>query len=508
MAMRKHPMRFRAIRPATENLEERNLLSGIVSGVNTEGDAWTLKLIGPGSIHVIKQPDSTGNATGLMTPSEIESIQVAGTDPLHTRLVGTVTPSGKGDGRVFFQTFNESLNRRQNGSGGHGLLSIDMPNFWLGLTAATAPTSTSPSAEPAISIPDGVATLRFGGVDTTAFFGTDPTKNLANNGQNDQLRVSLGLPQYGGTRIIIDKSISNATAGTPSSTGAAGTPTQDGVTFAVTGRLGIFQANEIVGNTTFSPGFFATSGGTIVESNPDPTSGVTGAVGDVRIGANATNFEVITNDKIHSVFIGGETNNISILAPNGTRDLLFGKGMDTTEILTHTIQNLEANRGALNSRVLSERQIGNIQFGGDVVNTTIQAGYDAQLGSVYSNPSSPPTPTAQPGGQIRATIAGNVINSVFAASVMTDPSGSFGTPNSFALPLGSIKARVQGTVDNSTATPDHPTQAFYAQKFLVTQGPVVPPNVPEAPFSGPLTPRSLPGIPRPYVNFHRSTAKK
>ena len=178
------------------------MLSGVVSGVNTEGDAWRLTLTGPGVVRVVKQPDASGNPTSLTAASEIATITIAGTDPLHSRLVGTVTPSGRGDGRVFFQTFTEIASRNEKGTGGNGPLSIDMPGFWLGLTAAAAPTSAT-GTEPSITIPDGVSTLRFGGVDTTAFFGTDPTKSLANNGQNDQLRVNLGIPQYNGTRIII-----------------------------------------------------------------------------------------------------------------------------------------------------------------------------------------------------------------------------------------------------------------------------------------------------------------
>jgi hypothetical protein len=126
MAMRKHPSRFRAIRPSTESLEERQLLSGVVSGVNTEGDAWQLTLTGPGIISVTKQPATTGGTpTSLTSPTEINNITIAGTDPLHTRLIGTVTPSGKGDGRVFFQTFTEIQSRNQKGTGGNGLLSID-----------------------------------------------------------------------------------------------------------------------------------------------------------------------------------------------------------------------------------------------------------------------------------------------------------------------------------------------------------------------------------------------
>jgi hypothetical protein len=499
MAMRKHPSRFRAIRPSAEKLEERQMLSGIVSGVNSEGDAWQLTLTGPGVISVSKQPDASGNPTSLFSASEIDTITIAGTDPLHSRLVGTVTPSGKGDGRVFFQTFNETTSRSDKGTGGNGLLSIDMPNFWLGLTAATAPTSSS-GTEPSINIPDGVSTLRFGGVDTTAFFGTNPANNLANNGQSDQLRVNLGIPQFNGTRIIIDRSVSNSVAGTTTG-GTTGAATQDGVTFSVQGRLGLFQANEIDGSTTNQPAHFAAAGGTIVEAaTPSAATGIPGPIGFFRVGTNATNLSVLSDDKIRDFFIGGETNNVSVLAVNGTRNLYFGKGLDTTEVLTHTIDKLFANRGALNSTVIADRQIGNAEFGGDVVGTTIQAGYNQSLASDLANPTSPVTPTVQPGGQIRVTVAGNITNSVFAGSVLADPTtGQFGTPNSLNLAAGLIKARIEGTIDNSTATPDSPTAAFFAKKVILTKGPVVPPNVPEAPFSGPLQPQSLPGIPHPYV---------
>jgi hypothetical protein len=495
-------MKFRAIRPSTEDLEGRNLLSGIVSGVDTQGDAWTLRVVGPGSIHVIKQPNSAGNGTALTANTEIESITIAGTDPLHTRLIGNIKTAPGGDGKVFFQNFTEVANRRENGGGGNGLLSIDMPGFWLGLTAATAPTSTT-GTEPSISIPDGTATLRFGGVDTTAFFGTDPTKSLANNNQSDTLRVNLGVPQYGGTRVVIDKSIANSVAGTTSSTGTQGNPTHDGVDFSVLGRLGIFQANEVVDNKAFPLGFFQSQGGTNVSAANDTTLGVAGTIGEIRVGTNATNFQVTSVDKIHQSFIGGETTNVSILAVNGSRNLLFGKGMDQTKILSHTIESLQANRGAIGSTVIVDRQIGSIQFGGDVVDTTIEAGYDQQLATAFNNPASAPTPSPQVGGQIRVTVAGNVTNSVFASSYAPDSKGDFGTPDSFALPFGTIKGRIEGTIDNAIRTPDSPKTAFYAQKVILTKGAVVPPNVPEAPFQGPLTPRSLPGVPNPYYRFKK-----
>ncbi len=501
MAMRKHPARFRAIRPAAEDLEQRKLLSGTVSGINTEGDAWTLTLLGPGKIKVTKQPDSNGNFTGLTDPSEINTITVYGTDPLRSRLVGTVVPSGKGNGEVFFQNLTEVTNQDLHGTGGLGLLAIDMPQFYLGLTAATAPTSTNGGTEPAISIPDGVATLDFGGVDTTAFFGTNVANNLNANGQNNQFTVTLGIPQYAGTRIIVNKIITNSVP--PGTTG--GTAFQNGVTFQATGRIGIFQANEIDGSTTNQPAAFPngnqppTAGGVIVQAQPELASGITAPIGFVRVGGNATNLFVLTDNAINTYFVGGETNNIGILAADGTRNLYFGKGMDTATIKTNSVERLFANRGAINSTLIATRQIGNIEFGGDVVGTTIESGYEQGLsgpfGAVVTNLLATPTPLA--GGQMRVNVAGNVTNSIFASSVAQGSSG-FGSADDLRLPLGSISARVQGTIDNSTATPQSPSAAFYAKAVRLVQGPVVPPTVAEAPYSGPLTPKSLPGIPHPY----------
>jgi hypothetical protein len=507
MAMRKHPARFRAIRPAAENLEQRQLLSGTVSGVNTEGDAWTLTLTGPGSIKVTKQTDANGNSTGLLDPSEINTITLFGTDPLGSRLVGTVVPSGKGTGQVFFQHFTEVTNVSDRGTGGDGVLSIDMPNFYLGLTAQQAPNTSAGQTEPSISIPDGAATLDFGGVDTTAFFGTDPTKGLSGanqatssgtGGQNNQFTITLGTPQFAGSRVIVNKLVTNSyTAPTPGTTTNA--TFQNGVTFNVTGRLGIFQANEIDGSTTNAPATFASNGGVLVQVAPiSVASGELGEVGFIRVGGNATNFSVIANDRVNTYFVGGETNNIGIIAGGGTRNLFFGKGMDTATIKTHTIQKLFANRGAINSTVTSDRQIGNMQFGGDVIGTTIMSGYNQNLAAVEQNPTAPPTPTAQSGGQMRVTIAGNITNSIFASSVVAGSNG-FGSADDLRLQPGTINARLQGTINNTAVTPNSPTAAFFAQSVRLTKGPVAPPTVPEAPYSGPLTPKSLPGIPNPYA---------
>ncbi len=516
MAMRKHPARFRAIRPAAEDLERRQLLSGTVSGINTEGDAWTLTLTGPGSIMVTKQPDANGNPTGLNDPSEINTITIFGTDPLTSRLVGTVVPSGKGSGEVFFQNLTEEPNDSEHPGNTDGPLSIDMPDFYLGLTSATAPNATNGETEPSITIPDGVSTLDFGGVDTTAFFGTNGADSLNGNGENNQFTVALGIPQYAGTRIVVNKIITNSVPPSGSST----TAFQNGVSFIATGRIGLFQANEIDGSTTNQPSGFTLAGGVIVESLPETAAAVNAEIGDVRVGGNATNLSVYSGDKINTFFVGGETNNISILAVGGSRNLYFGKGMDDVDVLTNSIQKLFANRGAVNSSVSSARQIGNIQFGGDVVGTNIGSGYtissiapeqtynpppapEPGLGALFNVLSGGLTPTilgthAQAGGQMRVNIAGNVTNSTFTSSVSPGTYG-LGSADDLRLQPGTINARIQGTIDNSTATPESPNSAFYAAAVKLAKGPVVPPTIPEAPYAGPLTPKSLPGVPNPYA---------
>src|SRR5207253_6156422 len=140
--------------------------------------------------------------------------------------VGKVKKGSKGDGRVFFNTFNELASHSEKLSTGLGLLAIDMPGFWLGnTTAAGATASTTPS----ITIPDGVDTFRFGGVDTQH----NQTNPAPSGATSNLFNVDLGLPAYGGTRIIIDRSISS-TQQVPSATaGQPPTTIQHGVAFAV-----------------------------------------------------------------------------------------------------------------------------------------------------------------------------------------------------------------------------------------------------------------------------------
>ena len=525
MSMRKDLGRSRAIRPSAESLEGRRMLSATVSGTDTAGDHWTLTLTGKGALQVLKQTDpATGQAGALDSATEISSITVSGTDPGSSVLTGTVTPAAGSDGRVFFNNLNEIPNRSDLNGVGLGLKAINMPDFWLGYTGTTMAASGSPVAE--INIPDGVNSLRFGGVDATKFFGTDPTQSPSQDGQNDEFLVNLGIPPSIGTSIVVNKVISNSQAGTTSSTGTPNPATQKSVVFSVNGRINLFQANEVDGNTQNAPAIGSFAGGTIVGSFADPTQAIVGQLGFVRIGGNATNFSTVTDTQLSNFYIGGETNNVSVLSPNGSRNFYFGKGVDTTSIMTHSLENLYANRGMLNSTITSSRQIGDLQLGGDVANSTVLSGYQtgpqtqtlsglqtlastvqqnlASLSSTTLPTLTIPTPTAQANGQITAFIAGNVTNSVFAASVLPisqvvdSTTQTFGNPNDAFLPLGRILARVEGSINNTTATPDMPKTAFYAKTVDLKKTVVTPPHVVEEPLPAPTTPVSLPGIPKVF----------
>lgn len=504
MAMRNELGRNRATRPVAEDLEGRQMLSGTVSGIDIDGDRWTIRLIGPGALRVTNQNDSTGSPAPLTTPALIRSIEVAGTNPLQTKIIATVKKASTGDGKVFFGNLTELANRTAATANsttgnlnttelinnnkpltGSGLLSIDMPNFWLGDTAPATP-STAGTPKASISIPDGVNSFRFGGADTTAFFGTTNSQRLNQNGVNDSFAIRLGLPAFGSTRVIIDQSITSGQA----AASTIASPTQDSVIFTVNGRLDLFQANAILGNSSFPSAQFA--GGTIVESVPD-TSGITGAIGNVRVGGNATNFSVVTNDRLANFFIGGETNNIFLLTPIGSRNISFGRGMDNVIINTASIELLSANRGAINANVTSSGKIGRVLIGGDVVDSEILSGYVQGLSNAFSTQTAVTTnPTAQTSGSMQVRVAGSVKNSVFAASVQPDINLTYGTPNDLVLEHGSITAKVEGSIDNSALTPDTPTKAFFAKNVSFSSGPVIPPNNPEAPYT--RRPLIVPGI--------------
>ncbi len=582
MSMRKPAPSRRSLRPLAESLETRQLLSSLstvatatVSGTDTKGDRWTLTLYGPGTLNVV---DKNGNAftpANQYTPDDISTITVSGTITAESRLVGKVTyVPANSDGRVFFQQLtiddtgaygelNPALVRPRASSPQNGIAAVDMPDFWLGNTSGTAPTQPSsfhgqPSGTGSnitgitpfmiaggIDAPEGINTLRFGGVDTT--YTPNGGTPLNTTSQNNEFVIYLGPPIVGGTSIIVNKVITDA--GSVTSSSGTTEVFQDSVTFLVAGRINLFQANEIDGDTASGqvPTQFVTPavepanrlpGGTYLVSDVLADSGlITGQIGDIRIGGNATNFtafaldtdtftpavpasdsafDPVTGPQVSNFFIGGQTDNVILVAPSGSRNVFFGQGMDNVFINSEFIQNLQANRGAVGSAVTVERNIGNMVMGGDVINTVIQSGYDQFLADVANIPEesvqgatvaaagvfngqAPPTiinrisnaennlpsdqtfsPLAHGGGAIHGRIAGNVTNSIISVSVdpnpflpnpsetnnpgqiqsVTSKTFPFGAPNNIVLPRGVLTVKVEGAVNNSaiqqgsTATPN------------------------------------------------------
>lgn len=516
-----HRRRSKGMRPVAEALETRQLLTKVIRGVDIDGDTWVLKLIGPGDFRV-----TTQNDVPLNQPSLIEDITIAGGRTVETRLEGRVKRGEQGNGKVFFQNIfalNNPPVPDVNGiiridTNGRGLAAIDIPRFWMADTSGGTFTPSTGQPQSTIDVVGGVTSLRFGGVDTTAF--APPTTRGAT------YAINLGLPQYAGTSIIVDEVISR---NRPAAT-TGGQPLLDTVAFNVQGRLNLFQANAVRGDQTEPTGPYRgpNTGGTTVSSGTDP-AGTTGQIGFVRIGGEATNLTVDVSGPagspdfalISDFYIGGETNKVSVSAPGGMRNVKFGRGMDTVEISTRQIRHLVANRGANGSTVISNGPIGLASFGGDVIESRILSGfYDRSTSANQSI-------DVGGGGQITATVAGNIINSFFSASaVPLDDDGivNINDPTGFLQERGIIKGKYEGTIDNSLILPDTPDQAFFAMSRNVARGPVVPPNAPEAPFDSParlhrgqiaLTKRpgllgkfAVPSIGEPFVSTGRSNVTR
>lgn len=548
-----------------EGLETRQVLSSYstiptatVSGTDADGDKWTLTLYGPGTMNVVDQNGNAFTRANADTPDLINTITVAGTVTHSSRLVGRVTKGAGGDGKVFFQNLNIQNNgaydqidpnwvQRRGTLAQNGISLVDMPDFWLGRTSTAKPTTTSDihsgfKLAGGISAPEGINVLRFGGVDVN-YVPTGGTY-LPNSAQSNEFVVNLGLPITTGTSIIVDAVRTNA--GTSSGSTGTSTVNQQSVSFLVTGRLNLFQANEITGATDanliptqFTPGATTPlAGGTYLVSQGGD---VTGQIGYVRVGGDATNFTTFAtassifssgagdtlDPKITNFMIGGETNNVMLIAPAGSRDVSFGRGMDNVVINSHVIEHLHANRGAVNSKVTVSRTLNNLKLGGDLVNSFIQSGYSQSLTSqavsystgggafngvapraidnrTFNNFAGQSLPSAHGGGGINAQIAGSVVNSVVSVSVDPDPSGindpgefqqvttkrfPFGAPQNIVLPRGYISAKVEGEVDNSglqgsIVSADVPSDtAFFAKRVSVVKGAVLPPKVDTAPFS-------------------------
>ncbi len=271
MSMRKPTPPSRTLRPQAESLEMRQLLSSnaskftvAVSGIDPDGASWTLRLYGQRTLNVIAT-DGTAFTSGTKNKvNSIDTITVSGATTDRTRLVGTVYPSPEtGDARVYFQNLNvgatgelgkiDILQVSNFKSVQNGIHAIDMPDFYLAHTETTTPSTSAPSPihtsaalAGSIIIPQGVNVLRFGGVDVD--YTPEGGTPLTQTNQNNEFAIALGLPFSQGTSIIVNSVNSDAEANST----AGDAPFQDYASFFVSGRLNLFQANTITGNTTTS----------------------------------------------------------------------------------------------------------------------------------------------------------------------------------------------------------------------------------------------------------------
>ena len=480
MSMRKPAPSRRSLRPLAESLETRQLLSSLstvptatVSGTDSKGDRWTLTLYGPGTLNVV---DTNGNAftpANKFTPDDINTITVSGTITAESRLVGKVTfVPANSDGRVFFQQLtinntgeygqlNPALVHPRASTPQNGIAAVDMPNFWLGETSGTKPTATSNFHSSrfflagGINAPEGINILRFGGVDTT--FTPAGGTPLDQTGQNNEFVINLGPPIVGGTSIIVNKVITDAAphagrrhrrlllrtasvlwspAGSTCSrpTRSTAPPPPERVPWNVS-----HWCRRNSPPTPTQPQTPLLPGGTYLVSDVLAGSALTtGQIGDIRIGGNATNFtafaletdtftsppsvDPVTGPQVSNFFIGGQTDNVILVAPSGSRNVFFGQGMDNVFINTEFIQNLQANRGAVGSAVTVKRNIGNMVMGGDVINTVIQSGYDQDLSAVANTPATSIQGVTVPaGGVFNGEAPPTIINRISNAAFSTRP---------------------------------------------------------------------------------------
>ena len=186
--------------------------------------------------------------------------------------------------------------------------------------------------------------------------------------------------------------------------------------------------------------------------------------------------------------------------------------MDTTTILTHTRSRTSTPTAAHRTRTSTPSGRSATSSSAATWSNTTILGYRLRpsANASYSSPalrrtssprlharSDPDAPQA--GGQMRVTVAGNVTNSVFA---VVRPSQAqqrtSARPTTSALQPGHDQragSRAHRQLDGHARIAER--GLLRQQRSRSSQGPVVPPNVPEAPFAGPLTPKSLPGIPNP-----------
>ena len=86
----------------------------------------------------------------------------------------------------------------------------------------------------------------------------------------------------------------------------------------------------------------------------------------------------VSGPQISNFFIGGQTDNVILVAPSGSRECLLrpGHGQHLHQHRSSS-RTCKANRGAIGSAVTVNRTIGNMVMGGDVINSLHSVGLPA-----------------------------------------------------------------------------------------------------------------------------------
>ena len=278
MSTRKPTPPRRSLRPTAESLETRQLLSSLsthvsasVSGTDTNGDKWTLTLYGPGTLNVVDQ-------NGTAFTKDTQDITRRHQHDHRFRDGHLAEPAGGqgdlGPARIPTGASSSSSSRSTTrGPTGNSTRTWCCRELGRPRTASrrwTCPTSgwATPTRRTdaefelplgrrdlrstpfklagGINAPEGINKLRFGGVDTT--FTPNGGTPLNQTKQNNEFVVNLGPPvrradqphhgQGDHRRRFLHHVRHHDTV------------FQQSVTFVVNGRINLFQANEIDGNTT------------------------------------------------------------------------------------------------------------------------------------------------------------------------------------------------------------------------------------------------------------------
>src|SRR5271166_858219 len=298
-------------------------------------------------------------------------------------------------------------------------------------------------------------------------------------------------------------------------------------TALTTGQIGDIR---IGGNAT---NFTAFALETDTFTAPPPVDPVTGTqVSNFFIGSQTDNVILVAPSGSRNVFFGQGMDNVYINT-QFIQNLQANRGaVGSAVTVKRNIGNMVMGGDVINTVIQSGYDQG-LSAVANFPETSIQ-GMTILPAGVF-NGQAPPTivnrisnaafnqptfaPLAHGGGAIHGRIAGNVTNSIISVSVDPNPSGinnpgqfqnvtsktfPFGAPNNIVLPRGVLSVKVEGAVNNSglqvssAAAPNPlgltapavdpniaPTSAFFAKTVRVEHLPVIPPNVPEAPYPSP-----------------------